>query len=403
MSRARRLAGVRVCALGVALSGLATLASCDSSNPAKPSPVCSYVVSPQTQSFSSDGGTGSVAVTTDAQCSWSVRGASDWVSLLSPATGTGQGTVNYAVSRNSDAAAREKTLMVASVAHKISQDGRQVCEYSILPEQQVFGDDGGTAQVQVTTSAECAWSVTNAVPWLSITNVGSGRGPGIVTYKANSNNASEPRTGTLTIATRTLTVNQEGEGSSQPANCEYSVAPVEFTPCMPGGRVTANVTTQPRCQWTATASVPWLSVPAGSSGAGSGSITISFSDNYDAPRNGLIKVRWPTPTAGQNIQIEQAGCVYAVSQSSIAVPAAGGPGSFNVLQESQPNTCGGPLQDQCVWTAKSDVAWIAVTSSMPRTGDRAVAFTVAGNTGGSSRTGRITVRDKVVTVTQAAP
>ena len=113
-------------------------------------------------------------------------------------------------------------------------------------------------------------------------------------------------------------------------------------------------------------------------------------------------VRWPTPTAGQNIRVEQAGCVYGLSQASFTVAAAGGPGSFNVVQESQPGTCGGPLQDRCVWTAKSDVSWITVTTSMPRTGDSAVAFTVAANAG-SSRAGHVTVRDQVVTITQSSP
>jgi hypothetical protein len=49
----------------------------------------------------------------------------------------------------------------------------------------------------------------------------------------------------------------------------------------------------------------------------------------------------------------------------------------------------------------SDVPWITITTSMPRFGDDPVAFTVAANPGAAARTGRITVRDRVVTVTQA--
>jgi hypothetical protein len=40
---------------------------------------------------------------------------------------------------------------------------------------------------------------------------------------------------------------------------------------------------------------------------------------------------------------------------------------------------------------------------MPRQGDNPVSFKVAANTGTTSRTGKITVKDKVVTITQAAP
>jgi hypothetical protein len=49
----------------------------------------------------------------------------------------------------------------------------------------------------------------------------------------------------------------------------------------------------------------------------------------------------------------------------------------------------------------SDVPWIVVTTSMPQAGDGPVAFTVAANPTPSSRMGRITVRDKVVVVTQS--
>ena len=112
-------------------------------------------------------------------------------------------------------------------------------------------------------------------------------------------------------------------------------------------------------------------------------------------------VRWPTATAGQNTQVSQAGCNYAVSTSSISLAAVGGTGQFNVIQASDPITCGGPLQDACRWTAQADVPWITITTSMPQAGDNPVGFTVTANPGTSPRTGRITVRDKVVQITQS--
>src|SRR5262245_43296630 len=214
VSRGLRVRGT--VALVGALAGLTWLAGCDASNPAKPTPVCSFTLTPQNQAFSSDGGAGAVAIATDASCEWSVEGASEWVALSSPTHGTGPGTVTYTILPNADAAAREKTLTVATRPYKISQEGRRPCAYSIAPEQQAFGDEGGTGQVEVTAAAGCAWSVTSTVAWLVVTDGGSGHGPGLVKYHADPNNSADPRTGTLTIATRTLTVSQEGEGSSQP-------------------------------------------------------------------------------------------------------------------------------------------------------------------------------------------
>jgi hypothetical protein len=87
-------------------------------------------------------------------------------------------------------------------------------------------------------------------------------------------------------------------------------------------------------------------------------------------------------------------------RSAISVPAAGGSTNFDVFQQSVPNTCGGPLQNACVWSAEADVSWIAITTPMPTAGDNRVNFTAAPNTTGVARTGTIRVRDKTVTVTQ---
>jgi hypothetical protein len=124
-------------------------------------------------------------------------------------------------------------------------------------------------------------------------------------------------------------------------------------------------------------------------------------DNYDAPREGFVMVRWPTATAGQNIRIAQPECRYAVSRTAISIAAGGGTATFDVIQQSDPTQCGGATQDRCLWTARSDVPWITITSSMLRAGDQPVAFNVEANDSTAARTGRITVRDKVVTVTQS--
>ena len=57
----------------------------------------------------------------------------------------------------------------------------------------------------------------------------------------------------------------------------------------------------------------------------------------------------------------------------------------------------------CQWSARSEVSWITVTSpAYPAfaTGDGALFFTVAPNTTGAERTGRIQVAEKFLTVVQ---
>ena len=402
MQEACRKARAAAVAAVVTTALLATNA-CDESNPAQPTPVCSFTLSSLAQEFASAGGPGAVTVETDSQCSWSVEGATGWVNLQSPTSVTGPGTVNFTVLPNLATDGRSKALTIAQTTFTVSQAGQTPCAFTIAPESKSFGDDGGNGQVQVTTTAGCEWTAASNAGWIMTSGSTRGSGPGTVSYSVAANNASASRSGTLTIAGRTFSVTQAGEGTPEPSNCEYSVAPVTFAPCMPGGRVTASLTTQANCSWTVNTSAGWLSLPNGKSGKGSGTIAVAFSDNYDAPREGVVMVRWPTPTAGQNLQVEQAGCLYGVTQSAFSYTSAAANGSFSVLQESVPNSCGGALQDRCVWTARSNVSWMTVTSSMPQQGDNPVAFKVSANTGTTSRTGKITVKDKVVTITQAAP
>ena len=99
--------------------------------------------------------------------------------------------------------------------------------------------------------------------WVTIDR-GQGTGTGAVSYTVSRQHEIPGRTATIAIADRTVTVRQSGDLGA----CKYSVAPVLFTPCMPGGTVTATITTDATCPWTAAPSTSWLGV---SSGSGTGS------------------------------------------------------------------------------------------------------------------------------------
>ncbi len=375
------------------------LVGCDQSNPSSPTPVCTYGVAPQDQAFSAPGGSGAFDVATAAGCTWSITGMQDWITLQSPASGSGPATVRYTVLENGAETSRELTLMVGSQPFRIRQEGRSPCTFAIAPEAKSFNANGGSGEVTVSAGDACVWTAAANDTWLKVASGASGRGNGEVHFDVMANTVANPRTGTLTIAGRTFTVTESGRNPS--VECTYSVAPVSFAPCMAHGNLTATLTTQNACTWTASADASWLTVSK-SGGSGTATITLAYTDNYDAPREGLVMLRWPTATAGQNVHVSQAGCSYGVSKTAISFTATGGIGAFDVLQQSDPIECGGALQDRCVWTATSKGSWVTITSPMPRTGDDAVAFTVAANAG-PARTTTIVIRDQAVTISQAAP
>jgi len=390
----------RLSQLCVAAALTVGLGSCGGDgSPVEPTPVCSIAIAPGSGTFGTDGGSGSVTVTAAAGCSWTASSNADWIAVTAGSTGTGNGTVSYSVRANSGNEVRSGVLSIGDRSHSVTQEGRPavICAYELSPESATVADEGGTQSFGVKAPAECAWSAKSNAAWLTVIEGATARGNGNVSYSVAPNNDVGDRIGTISVADRTFTIRQGGEIAA----CRYSVSAVDFSPCMPAGTLVASLTTDVSCPWTATVDSSWINLPGGTSGRGSATITIAYGDNYDAPRHGIVMLRWPTAAAGQNIHVAQAGCVYAVSRAAFSFVSAGGTGTFDVLQQSDPNTCGGAMQDQCLWTAQSTVPWITITSSMPRRGDNPVAFVVAPNDTAGARTGRITVRDKVVAITQA--
>jgi hypothetical protein len=286
---------------------------------------------------------------------------------------------------------------VAGLSVPVTQEGAVApCEYTVSPDRTSFSKDAGTGTVAVSAAPQCTWSATSSVPWMTVTAGAQGTGNGTVSFAVSRNTEIADRRGNFLVATRMIEITQAGDTGG----CQYSVAPIEFTVCMTVPELTTTITTQASCPWTASSGVPWLTLTSGQSGSGSGAIRMRVSDNWDAPRDGVVMVRWPTPTEGQNLRVFQAGCVYTVSPPAISIAAAGGSGTFDLFASALPNSCGGPLQDACVWTVQANVPWITIPRSTGR-GDDRVSFTVAANTTGAARTGTITVRDKSVVISQS--
>jgi hypothetical protein len=282
----------------------------------------------------------------------------------------------------------------------VIQAGATACTVDLSKPGDTFPTGGGTGTFDVTAASTCTWAAVSDASWMRVVDPPGGLATGSrrVTYAVDVQSGAGSRSGTISVGGRTFTVTQAGATS-----CEYSVSPVDFRECNRGGfERTVSVSTTAGCGWTAASTASWLTISSGQSGSGAGTVVFTFSDNYEAPRQGLIQVRWPTPTAGQNARVYQEGCTYLTTTSSVDVSPAGGDFNFDVFASPTNPACGGPLQDVCVWNAVSSASWVTVTTSMPRSGDDRVFFRVAANSTGSARTATITVRNRVVTIRQSS-
>lgn len=363
--------------------------------------VCTFVFEPDHATVGNGGDVGLFRVMTRDGCTWTPVSSVAWITITLGWSGSGGGSVSYIVAPNDATTERTGTIVVAGQPFRVTQAGQPPtpCTYALAPERASIGSDGGTGTFRVTTPDPCGWTANSSTAWLTVAP-DTGRGPATVSYAAGRNDVTTERTGTITVAGVTFTLTQAGRPA---VLCDYAVSPVAFSPCMANGTLVSRLDVADTCSWTMASTVPWLTIRSGAAGSGAREIRIDYADNYDRPRAGVVEVRWPSPTAGQNIHVSQAGCYYAVSTSAVSVPASGGAVTFEVLQQSDPTTCGGATQDRCLWSATSDTAWIVVTSSMPRFGDDRVQLTILPNPGPSSRVGSVTVRDQRVQITQAGP
>ena len=87
----------------------------------------------------------------------------------------------------------------------------QTCTFNLTPAASNFQAGGGSGGVAVTASqAACTWTANSNVAWLNITAGAAGTGNGLVSFTVAANPGAAVRTGTLTVAGQTFTVNQDG-------------------------------------------------------------------------------------------------------------------------------------------------------------------------------------------------
>jgi hypothetical protein len=180
---------------------------------------CTYSISPTSATAVAGGTTGTVSVTAGAGCAWTATSNAAWLTITSGASGSGNGTVGYSVAANTGSA-RSGTLTVAGSTFTVNQDAAASCSYSISPTSASPAAAATTGTVSVTAGTGCAWTATSNAAWLTITSGASGSGNGSVGYSVAANTGAA-RSGTLTIAGSTFTVNQAAgtTGGATPIAC----------------------------------------------------------------------------------------------------------------------------------------------------------------------------------------
>jgi len=171
------------------------------------------------------------------------------------------------------------------------------CTYSINPTSRSIAANGGTGTVAVTAGATCAWTGVANTAWLHVPPGAGGNGNGNVSYSVDVNTLQSPRTGTMTVAGQTFTVNQ---GAA--AACTFSITPTRATVGVAASTGSVSVTAAPGCPWTASSNTSWLTVTGGTPGDGNGVVTYTVAQYTGKPkrRTGTLTIAGSTLTVTQS-------------------------------------------------------------------------------------------------------
>ena len=378
---------------GVLVSGCETSSTISQG----PNPVKCGVTLAAPPALDATGGAGSLAVTTQPECVWEAATTTDWISVLSPASGQGSATVSFRVAANDGASPRDGAIVVNGEQARVSQ--RAACRYDISPSSFGTGASGGSSTLRITTSSECAWTVSREVTWIAFTSPTAGTGNGTISFSV-ADNRDDERSGSIVVANQRAVVTQaSGRPSAPPtpsptpptpppptppapSTCMYSLARASDSVTSSDGAASVNVSTASTCAWTAVSNAPWISVASGASGVGNGSVQYGYMGNTGGLRTGTLTI------AGLTFTVTQAACVYSLNRSSDFVGANDGAGLVSVSTTST-----------CRWTAVSNVPWLFVSAGSQGTGNGSVEYRYLTNPG-PQRVGTITIAGLTFTVTQ---
>lgn len=323
---------------------------------------------------------------------WKVTSSQSWLTV-SPASGTGNGTVTVTAKTNNTKADRNATITVSC-----SSDESLYKQIAVTQEKYVFEIDetplnlascpANSTSFTVTSSG--GWDVTSSQTWLTVSPA-SGNGNGSVTVTAAPNPNSTTRSAIVRVICKDntnwnpyVTVTQAGHVLTL-SQTSFAFGAKE------SGSASFNVTTSG--PWTATSDASWVQITAGT-GDGNGTVSFTYSQNLVlSSRSAVITVKCNDSARSEKVTVTQSAYQFSIAPTSLSTFTAMSPATQDITVTS--------LGD---WTVTTSQAWIHPT----KVGNVA-RIALDNNVNASTRSGSVTITNSdnpelkyTVTVSQAA-
>jgi hypothetical protein len=198
------------------------------------------------------------------------------------------------------------------------------CSYTVAPLNPSFPASGGGGSIVVTSNvntSQCNFHVFDSFPtkvaWITPGLIphfvigGAGSIAESLVYQVAANPSVESRSTTVSIFGQNVVVSQAGIGA-----CTYNFSPTSEILAANGGAANISILTAGGCPWSASSSLSWVRVIAGSPGSGVGVVTIQADPNAGGLRSGFITIGGKTFSVSQSASA--CGATDVSSQVSVA-------------------------------------------------------------------------------------
>lgn len=288
--------------------------------PASPSCPAAPTVSPASFNFTSSATTGTLSVAAGSACPWSIGALPSWVTATSSTSGTGNGSVTYAVAANTGLARSgngQVNAMGFTRTFVMSQDAPPLCPTAptLTPGFLSLTSAGGSGTISVSAPANCPWRIGTVPSWVTVPADAAGTGNGSFTYSVAANSgAGRSGAGSVTGPGVASTFNVSQAAG---ACASWSVSPqsIGFGAGATAGSLT--VTASASCNWSLGALPSWMALTSSASGAGNGSIGYTVAANTGAARSATTTLSGAGPTLSLSLQ-QQAGIVAMTCSTPIS-------------------------------------------------------------------------------------
>lgn len=271
---------------------------------ASPSCPTAPIISPASFNFTSSATNGTMGVSAGAGCPWSISALPSWVTATSKTSGTGNGSVSYAVAANTGVARSGNGQLDAlgfSKTFVMSQDAPPLCPTapSLSPGFLSLTSAASSGTISVSAPANCPWRIGTVPSWVTIPAGTSGTGNGSFMYTVAANSgAARSGSGSVTGPGVASTFNVSQAAG---ACASWSITPQSNSFAAGATTGSLTVTAPGSCNWSLSALPGWMALTSNASGAGNGSIGYTVTANTGAARSATATLSGAGPTLSLNL------------------------------------------------------------------------------------------------------